>query len=354
MDELSLVQDAQVAEFTLLPLFGNRKEIVAVRPERITERSLVRIHYEIVAVRISDLVAQRLQISDGNRFSTIKRRQIDNKTVGRKVTAEPPLEQRKEFQHLFPCAADDKMNVIVHQFKCNDPDTRAIIGAHRYKRHRIDEILPVIENDGLLFTRRAKMPHAPKLLQSPFENPPAPFLLLEIRMFLSHNLFHKNLQRHRGYGQDKVNTRPPDLQESIELIATESKSGEFTEKDGGRNTPLDYDNVIGLFNRSHISRVWSIGRIHLSKVFQNPDSVDAKAAPSFIHCFPDESMKNLVDCSYNDIKESLQQYVMTQTTERLHLAKRIRRYDKNSKRIDENYWTQDFNRKPVAIPRREK
>lgn len=92
------------------------------------------------------------------------------------------------------------MDVIAHQFKGNDPDAWAIAGTHRHELHRIDEVLPVIENDGLLFARRAQMPHASKLLQSPFENPPAPFLLLEIRMFLSHNLFHINLQRHRGYG----------------------------------------------------------------------------------------------------------------------------------------------------------
>ena len=200
VNELSLVQDAQVAELALLPFFGNREEIVAVRSERITERRLIRIHYEIVAVRISDLVAQRLQIIDGNRFSTIKRRQVDDKSVGRKVTAEPLFEQCEEFQHLFPCTTDDKMDVIVHQHKGDDPDTRAIIGTHCHEGHRIDEVFPVIENDGLLFARRTQMPHASIFFQCPFENPPAPLLLLEIRMFLSHNLFHINLQRHRGYG----------------------------------------------------------------------------------------------------------------------------------------------------------
>ena len=73
---------------------------------------------------------------------------------------------------------------------------------------------------------------------------------------------------------------------------------------------------------------------------------------SFIHCFPDEGMKDLVDCSYKDIKESLQQYVMTQTIERLHLAKRIGRYD--SKRIDEYYWTKDLRKETFRITKQNK
>lgn len=75
---------------------------------------------------------------------------------------------------------------------------------------------------------------------------------------------------------------------------------------------------------------------------------------SFIQCFPDEGMKNLVDCSYKDIKESLQQYVMTQTVERLHLAKRIGRYDTNSERIDENYWTKDLRKERFRITKQNK
>ena len=90
--------------------------------------------------------------------------------------------------------------MIAHQLESDDPDSGTIAGAHRYERHRVDKVFPLIENNRLFIAWRAQMPDTAILEQRPFEDPFAPFLLLEKRMSLSHNPFHINLQRHRGYG----------------------------------------------------------------------------------------------------------------------------------------------------------
>ena len=94
--------------------------------------------------------------------------------------------------------------MVAHDLEGNDLHVRAIIRAHRHQRHRKRIVFRFLENDGLFFSWRTKMPYAAIFPNRPFEYPPASVFLLEEGMFLrffSHILTSLKRQRHHGSGQ---------------------------------------------------------------------------------------------------------------------------------------------------------
>ena len=94
--------------------------------------------------------------------------------------------------------------MIAHNLERNDLYALAIVSAHRNQRHRKRIVFRSLEDDGLFFSWRTKMPYAAILLNRPFKNPPAPIFLLEESMLLTffcHILTALKRQRHYGSGQ---------------------------------------------------------------------------------------------------------------------------------------------------------
>ena len=120
------------------------------------------------------------------------------------------------------------MNVVAHQLKCNDPDFRAIVRAHRDNSHRKRIHLRIAKNDRMIL-RRMQVIKGTKITKRLLKKAFAPTFLIQKRMshgdrrqmsgienIRNHNPTLFLLQRHYGSGcTRKLQPKPPESKKKI-------------------------------------------------------------------------------------------------------------------------------------------
>ena len=173
------------------------------------------VHDEIVPIGVANLITHRIECFDGDWLLAREMGQIRPLLTCGTIALQTFPEQSEKRHHIRFAAAQDEMNVIAHNLEGDDLNARAIVSAHRNQRHRKRIVFRSLEDDGLLFARRTKMPYAAILLNRPFKNPPAPIFLLEEGMlfhFLCHLFLHLNANATMALDKDKDTSTKPGLQ----------------------------------------------------------------------------------------------------------------------------------------------
>ena len=124
------------------------------------------------------------------------------------------------------------MNVVAHQLKCNDPDFRAIVRAHRDNSHRKRIHLRIAKNDRMIL-RRMQVIKGTKITKRLLKKAFAPTFLIQKRMshgdrrqmsgienIRNHNPTLFLLQRHYGSGcTRKLQPKPPESKKKIKKVS---------------------------------------------------------------------------------------------------------------------------------------
>lgn len=124
------------------------------------------------------------------------------------------------------------MNVVAHQLKCNDPDFRAIVCAHRDDSHRKRIHLRIAKNDRMIL-RCMQVIKGTKTTKRLLKKAFAPTFLIQKRMshgdrrqmsgienIRNHNPTLFLLQRHYGSGcTRKLQPKPPESKKKIKKVS---------------------------------------------------------------------------------------------------------------------------------------